>query len=104
MLRQNPDADLPRCHADGKGENDRSLITSAKLPTVVWPNKATVALNIVVNVEEGSEYSHAAGDSRNEGGACVRELKQEGMCQVFAMRVHAAQSSERAAGPTAFLR
>ena len=41
----------------------------AKLPTVVWPNKATVALNIVVNVEEGSEYSHAAGDSRNEGGA-----------------------------------
>ena len=33
----------------------------AKLPTVVWPNKATVALNIVVNVEEGSEYSHAAG-------------------------------------------
>ena len=28
MLRQNPDADLPGCHADDEGENDRSLITS----------------------------------------------------------------------------
>ena len=28
MLRQSPDADLPGCHADDEGENDRSLITS----------------------------------------------------------------------------
>ena len=28
VLRQNPDADLPGCHANGEGENDRSLITS----------------------------------------------------------------------------
>jgi hypothetical protein len=28
VLRQNPDADLPGCHADDEGENDRSLITS----------------------------------------------------------------------------
>jgi hypothetical protein len=28
VLRQNPDADLPGYHADGEGENDRSLIIS----------------------------------------------------------------------------
>jgi hypothetical protein len=28
VLRENPDADLPGCNADDKGENDRSLITS----------------------------------------------------------------------------
>ena len=36
-------------------------------PRVVWPNEARVAVNIVVNYEEGSEYSQAAGDGRNEG-------------------------------------
>ncbi|MCW2843373.1 MAG: Chitin deacetylase [Nocardioides sp.] len=41
----------------------------ANPPEVRWPNGATVALNFVVNVEEGSEYSHPAGDDRNEGGA-----------------------------------
>ena len=30
--RQNPDADLPGCHADDEGENDRSLITSDTKP------------------------------------------------------------------------
>jgi peptidoglycan/xylan/chitin deacetylase (PgdA/CDA1 family) len=37
------------------------------LPKVVWPNGASVAVNIIVNYEEGSEYSKAAGDGRNEG-------------------------------------
>ena len=37
------------------------------LPKVVWPNGANVAVNIIVNYEEGSEYSKAAGDERNEG-------------------------------------
>jgi allantoinase len=41
----------------------------AQPPQVRWPGDATVALNLVVNVEEGSEYSHPAGDGRNEGGA-----------------------------------
>jgi len=41
----------------------------AETPEVHWPGEATVALNIVVNFEEGSEYSHPAGDERNEGGA-----------------------------------
>ena len=36
-------------------------------PRVVWPEGATVALNLVVNYEEGSEYSKPAGDERNEG-------------------------------------
>ena len=36
-------------------------------PKVVWPNNAKVALNLVVNYEEGSEYSKPAGDERNEG-------------------------------------
>ena len=36
-------------------------------PKVVWPNNAKVALNLVVNYEEGSEYSKSAGDERNEG-------------------------------------
>jgi peptidoglycan/xylan/chitin deacetylase (PgdA/CDA1 family) len=38
-------------------------------PRVVWPDGAKVALNIVVNYEEGSEYSLPAGDGRNEGWA-----------------------------------
>ncbi|MEZ5099925.1 MAG: polysaccharide deacetylase family protein [Thermoleophilia bacterium] len=36
-------------------------------PRVVWPGGAAVALNLVVNYEEGSEYSKPAGDDRNEG-------------------------------------
>ena len=39
------------------------------LPKVVWPNDAKVAVNIIVNYEEGSEYSIPAGDGRNEGMA-----------------------------------
>jgi peptidoglycan/xylan/chitin deacetylase (PgdA/CDA1 family) len=38
-----------------------------RLPKVVWPNGANVAVNVVVNYEEGSEYSKPAGDGRNEG-------------------------------------
>jgi peptidoglycan/xylan/chitin deacetylase (PgdA/CDA1 family) len=36
------------------------------VPAVVWPNGATLALNIVVNFEEGSEVSYLAGEGRNE--------------------------------------
>lgn len=49
-------------------------------PKVVWPNNAIVALNLVVNFEEGSEYSQAAGDGRNEGGA---ELPGWGMTNEY---------------------
>jgi peptidoglycan/xylan/chitin deacetylase (PgdA/CDA1 family) len=49
-------------------------------PAVVWPNKATLALNLVLNIEEGSEYSHVAGDAKNEPGA---ELPGWGMEQKY---------------------
>lgn len=36
-------------------------------PKVPWPDGARVALSLVVNYEEGSERSYAAGDGSNEG-------------------------------------
>jgi len=38
----------------------------AEPPKAVWPGGARVAVQIVVNYEEGSEYSIPAGDGRNE--------------------------------------
>lgn len=35
-------------------------------PKVRWPDDAKIAVNLVVNYEEGSEYSKGAGDQRNE--------------------------------------
>lgn len=35
-------------------------------PTIRWPNNASVAVNFVLNYEEGSEYSIANGDGRSE--------------------------------------
>jgi peptidoglycan/xylan/chitin deacetylase (PgdA/CDA1 family) len=35
-------------------------------PQIEWPGGAKVAVNIVVNYEEGSEQNHADGDARNE--------------------------------------
>lgn len=37
------------------------------IPKVHWPNNARVAINIVLNYEEGSEYTHPAGDQKNDG-------------------------------------
>src|ERR1700680_877675 len=37
------------------------------VPRVRWPSDARVAISIVLNYEEGSEYSHANGDDRNDG-------------------------------------
>src|SRR5712691_8402599 len=54
------DQDIPGPRRDFVGYGRR-------LPKVVWLNDAKVAVNIVVNYEEGSEYSKAAGDGRNEG-------------------------------------
>jgi peptidoglycan/xylan/chitin deacetylase (PgdA/CDA1 family) len=38
-----------------------------KVPEVRWPDDARVAVSIVLNYEEGSEYSHPNGDRRNDG-------------------------------------
>jgi peptidoglycan/xylan/chitin deacetylase (PgdA/CDA1 family) len=39
----------------------------ASAPNVRWPDDATIALNFVINWEEGAEYSYPDGDGRNEG-------------------------------------
>ena len=54
------DKDVPGPKRDFVGYGQRP-------PKVVWPHNAKVALNLVVNYEEGSEYSKPAGDERNEG-------------------------------------
>jgi len=54
------DQDVPGPRRDFVGYGRR-------LPKVVWPNGAKVAVNLIVNYEEGSEYSIPAGDNRNEG-------------------------------------
>jgi peptidoglycan/xylan/chitin deacetylase (PgdA/CDA1 family) len=38
-----------------------------RLPRAVWPDGAKLAVNIVVNYEEGSEYTVGGGDGQNEG-------------------------------------
>ena len=48
-------------------DNARDLIGYGALPpSVVWPNGARVAVNFVLNYEEGSEYSFADGDGRSD--------------------------------------
>src|SRR2546429_9130401 len=37
------------------------------IPKVRWPDNARVAINLVLNYEEGSEYTHPAGDQKNDG-------------------------------------
>lgn len=60
----------------------------AHTPRVSWPGDAAVAVSIVVNYEEGSEYSFPMGDGRNDGltelasyelGEGVRDLGGESM-------------------------
>jgi peptidoglycan/xylan/chitin deacetylase (PgdA/CDA1 family) len=57
------------------------------IPKVEWPDGAKVAVNLVVNYEEGSEYSFAMGDAENDISvdstydfpADVRDLSKESM-------------------------
>ena len=37
------------------------------VPRVRWPQNARIAVSFVLNYEEGSEYSHPAGDKQNDG-------------------------------------
>jgi peptidoglycan/xylan/chitin deacetylase (PgdA/CDA1 family) len=39
----------------------------SQVPKVIWPDGAKVAVNLVMNYEEGSEYSYPLGDERSEG-------------------------------------
>jgi len=54
------DGDVPGPRRDFVGYGRRK-------PKVLWPSGAKVAISLVVNYEEGSEYSKPAGDERNEG-------------------------------------
>ena len=48
-------------------EMPRDLIGyGAHPPDIAWPNGARVAVNFVMNFEEGSEYSIGDGDGRSE--------------------------------------
>jgi peptidoglycan/xylan/chitin deacetylase (PgdA/CDA1 family) len=38
-----------------------------RVPKVRWPDGARVAVSLVINYEEGSEYTHGNGDGRNDG-------------------------------------
>ena len=50
-------------------EYPRDLIGyGAEPPHAAWPDGARVALNFVLNVEEGSETNILHGDARNESG------------------------------------
>lgn len=37
-------------------------------PNSNWPNKSKLAINFIINVEEGSEYSPLLGDKKSEAG------------------------------------
>jgi peptidoglycan/xylan/chitin deacetylase (PgdA/CDA1 family) len=54
------DHDVPGPKRDFVGYGQR-------IPKVVWPGGARIAVSLVLNWEEGSEYSIPAGDNRNEG-------------------------------------
>ncbi len=52
---------------------NRDLIGYGRLPpNPKWPNGARLALNFVVNYEEGSEYSIGDGDERTDTGLTER--------------------------------
>ncbi len=56
-------------------QTPRDLIGYAdKAPDVVWPNGARVAVNFVLNYEEGSEYS--IGDNDGKSDAVLTEVAQ----------------------------
>lgn len=77
--------DLDRPSVEGP---ERDLVGYGRsIPRVSWPNGAKVAVNLVVNYEEGSEYSHELGDGKNDALAEVeyafppevRDLAKESM-------------------------
>ena len=48
---------------------DRDLVGYGQTsPNPKWPNKSKLAINFIVNVEEGSEYSPVLGDKKSEAG------------------------------------
>ena len=59
-----PERSLPAARRSG----ERDFVGyGAEPPHAGWPGGARIALNFVVNVEEGSEYAVGDGDGRSEG-------------------------------------
>jgi peptidoglycan/xylan/chitin deacetylase (PgdA/CDA1 family) len=58
---------MPLVDQDVPGPRREYVGYGRHTPKVVWPNDAKLVVSICVNHEEGSEYSMAAGDNRNEG-------------------------------------
>jgi len=57
--------------ADQKKYPDRDLIGYGRdRPDVIWPNGAKLAVNIVLNYEEGGEYNILDGDAHSESLIC----------------------------------
>lgn len=48
-----------------------------RVPTVRWPDGARLALSLVVNYEEGSEYNFPEGDGRNEHHGATYDVPKD---------------------------
>ena len=67
----------------------------ARLPDPAWPGGARIAVNFVLNYEEGSEYSIPDGDGFSEtglsesraGAARTRDLTAESVYSSAAARI-----------------
>ena len=57
----------PMQDVEGPGPKRNFVGHGRHAPRVRWPGDARVAVSFVLNYEEGSEYSHPAGDKRNDG-------------------------------------
>jgi putative urate catabolism protein len=76
-----------RASADQAGQYPRDLIGYGAAPNPKWPNGARLAVQFVINYEEGSEYSIPDGDVRAETsmsetpgagpGEGIRDFSQE---------------------------
>lgn len=58
---------MPLVDQDVPGPRREYVGYGRHTPRVVWPDDAKLVVSVCVNHEEGSEYSMAAGDNRNEG-------------------------------------
>jgi len=69
---------VPRSSAESPGPKRDLVGYGARRPAVVWPGGAKVAVSLVVNYEEGAEYSFEAGDGRSETFAELPSAQEPG--------------------------
>lgn len=68
LQRLNPQQAKEAAQAQMRPGTARDFVGYGRdIPRVTWPNGARLALSLVVNYEEGSEYNIPDGDGRNEG-------------------------------------